>query len=236
MSIITYKTSTSILKDYTPTNKALLRNSINQQKVRFELPTFKLKEILNENYDNDRELNKAYTDYVFLIKQNNLNDVDFLRIIAECKECMNTFSTKEHYDLINAVVSLDWLTRNEQIVYEYNEFITDFVTLHNTYLYDIITKLISFWIPDSKDSEKWILGQPIDDSLKLILKYTHNLLNKLLIIIPMAFGIISDSIESLYPYYGTSTFIVTAYVYNIFWLLQDNPIFKDNLLMLLIKR
>uniref|UniRef100_A0A1B0F989 Uncharacterized protein n=1 Tax=Glossina morsitans morsitans TaxID=37546 RepID=A0A1B0F989_GLOMM len=90
-------------------------------------------------------------------------------------------------------------------------------------------KLISLWIPNEPNKDT-SLNNEISNELEVI----HQLLEKILNVIPMVFDAILDAIESLFPYYKRSSYII--YIHNLLKLLEYKPIFTEYIIRLLMEK
>lgn len=126
---------------------------------------------------------------------------------------------------------LSWMNKSPEIVEEYQSFIVDLLVAHNKYTNIIVSRLISHFLPT--ESESWTRGTPTDD-VRLRLMPIHNLIHKLLDVIPMMFQILLQQISQWFPYYKKSSYIFSGFVYNLFWLIDYRPIYKEDILHLIV--
>uniref|UniRef100_A0A1B0FL60 Uncharacterized protein n=1 Tax=Glossina morsitans morsitans TaxID=37546 RepID=A0A1B0FL60_GLOMM len=87
----------------------------------------------------------------------------------------------------------------------------------------------NLWIPNElhKDTS---LNNEISNELEVI----HQVLEKILNAIPMAFDAILDAIESLFPHYKRYSYI--SYIHNLLKLLEYKPIFTEYIIQLLMEK
>lgn len=186
-----------------------------------------------EDADADENLS-AYEDYIRAMRDSDLSDVDFALIIRESKECIELLNPKFNV-FVQSLISLNWLKRSEQLILDYQAFLIDLLSVHNKYTPYALRSLIEYWIPNPMDRQLWKHGVP-DASITAMLRHVHETLSRIMEVIPMAFDLVIDIIEKLFPYYTKATFIVSGYVHNIFWLLDYRPMFREDVIMLLFKK
>lgn len=163
-----------------------------------------------------------------------VKDEDVLRIIKDARKTIHLlnpiFAT-----LIESLLSIDWIKRNDQIVNEYSEFVVDLLVAHNKYSNLVVRKLISVWIPDDTNIKNWIDNQPTGVTYTQ-LKIIHKLIAKILNAVPMAFEVVAETIEETCPYYKQRSCIVSGFVHNVLWLLKYQPDFLTIIIEMLFKR
>lgn len=175
----------------------------------------------------------AYEDYIRAMRDVNLSDPDFGVLIKESRHCIELL--KPNFTVfVETLISLNWINRNETLIVEYQEFLIDLLSEHNKYTDFVISNLIQFWIPKPIDELFWKNGMP-DERIKFFLNYVHQTLSKILDVIPMANDFAIDVIEKLFPYYTKSSYIIAGYMYNMMWLMEYRPLFREDVLQLLFK-
>lgn len=138
-------------------------------------------------------------------------------------------------NLVEALISLPWKTRQPAALQAYTEFYIDIMVAHNKYVQFGIPKLISLWIPADSDVAMWPNGTPIDN-VKTELEAIHNLLDRILTAIPMSFEVVLEAIENKFPYFKKSTHVISGYVHNVLWLIEYKPIFTEFVIQLLMQK
>lgn len=175
----------------------------------------------------------AYKNYIQAMRDVDLSDPDFAVLIKESRQCIDLL--KPDFEIfIKAVISVNWIKRNESLIIEYQRFLIDLLSEHNEYTSFALAKLIQYWIPNKIDEIAWKNGLP-DEHIKFFLNHVHRTLSKILEVIPMANDFAIEVIEKQFPYYTKSTFIVAGFVYNMIWLLDYRPLFREDILLLLLK-
>lgn len=175
----------------------------------------------------------AYEDYIRAMRDVDLSDPDFGILIKESRQCIELLKPKFTL-FVETIISLNWINRNETLIVEYQKFLIDLLSEHNKYTTFALSKLIQFWVPKPADEAFWKDGIP-DERFKFFLNYVHQTLSKILDVIPMANDFAMDVIERLFPYYTKSSYIIAGYLYNLMWLIDYRPIFREDILQLMFK-
>lgn len=76
------------------------------------------------------------------------------------------------------------MNKSPEVVREYQSFIVDLLVAHNKYTNIVVSRLISYFVPKESERECWTHGAPNDD-VREKLEPVHDLINKLLDVIPM---------------------------------------------------
>lgn len=233
MSVFSGSTATPpILKS---TNTSLTRKKIHDRirnTVQFQLISENgLRRVL-EDAANGENIG-AYEDYIRAMRDIHLGDADFGVLFRESRQCIELLKPKFSI-FVETLIGLNWIDRSEPLIVEYQDFLIDLLSEHNKYTSFALKTLIQFWIPNKIDEYLWKNGVP-DERIKFFLKYIHQTLSKIMDVIPMANDFIIETIEKMFPYYTKSSFIVAGYVYNVMWLLEYRPLFREDILLLLFK-
>lgn len=175
----------------------------------------------------------AYNTYIQTMRDTDLSDADFGVLIKESRQCIELLKPK-FTQFVETLISLNWINRNESLIVEYQKFLIDLLSEHNKYTAFTLSKLIQFWIPKAVDETFWKNGVP-DECIKFFLNYVHQTISKILDVIPMANDFAIEVIEKLFPYYTKPSYIVAGYMYNMMWLMEYRPMFREDILHLLFK-
>lgn len=169
----------------------------------------------------------------------------FIRVIEICDEeivqilkdaCnMVPSLTPDFVDLVEALLSLNWIKRSPQAIRAYTEFGLDVMITHTTYIPYGITKLVALWKPNSADWDDWRNGLP---SRRLLrgLQAVHSMLNRILTAVPMAFDAVIDIITAQFPYFKKPAYVTAGYIHNVLWLVGSMPVFEELLLRLVLQK
>lgn len=149
MSIISKKSigAASILRDHSSTNRARAVQE-HKNKVRFSLNvTQSVADILNCVEQNGNVV--AYDEYICMLTTTAMADDVFRSLIVECKECIPLLQPK-YVRLVETLLSLNWISRPQEIINEYKSFIVELLVTHNKYTRFAVNKLVQLWLPDGE--------------------------------------------------------------------------------------
>ncbi|CAD7085871.1 unnamed protein product [Hermetia illucens] len=217
MSVYSARTGlSSILKTYSTVEREKAKAAV-INKVRFEMPkehgvAGAIEAVLNYN---DYMI---YNEFVSFLKESSLTDADFERVISEARESINLLTPK-FSTLVEALISLDWQDRSEILIKNYIEFYVDLLVAHTKYVHFGISHLISYWIPQDKDEENWPKGVPSAAASKR-LEIVHQVIRRLMTIMPMSFDVVLETIEKSFPYYKKPPHVIGGYVHNILTMMK----------------
>ena len=89
---------------------------------------------------------KNYENLLYKLSHKDLDDDELLRLIKEVKQCIPliriTYNT-----LIEAMLNIKWLKRNDEIILEFHSFVIDLLAARQEFLGFVLNKLISCFIP-----------------------------------------------------------------------------------------
>lgn len=137
-------TPSSILKKTPSLKKRISEIKSTPSKVRFVLPYSKkvrniLKEYVKENNRRD------YEHLVCLIRDSVLIDEDISSLLKEATQCISLLNQDLRL-FVEAVLSISWVDKSENVVREYQSFIVNLVSAHNYHAEFVIDKLVSLFI------------------------------------------------------------------------------------------
>jgi hypothetical protein len=159
------------------------------------------------------------------------------KIVSEAIESIPLI-TKDHILLVQTLLDIRWISRCEEIVELFHKFILNLLTSKSDFLMLCLSKIISCFIPHGEllmslvsgahfthfpslddDSEHWKSGNPtaeLDGKLQLV----HNLIQKILDVMPMLPVQMRKQIRIEFPYYKQASFKIVAYIHNLLLLLD----------------
>lgn len=238
MSIISSATNktlgTSIL-GYTPDRKLLsqVRDS-HQSRISFGAEENFSKKVQDIFREYDRNEKKNYENLLYKLSQCKIKDDELLNIIQETSQSIPLIKSS-YNSFIEALFSINWLKKSPVLITEFHNLIVDILAARSEFLVYIVTKIVGWLVPEGEDAEDWEDGEP---SLKLQAKLTlvHDLLKRLLEVIPMISLTIKRQLISSFPYYKKPNFITLGYIHNLLWILEYYPNFKSDLLELILQK
>ncbi|KAJ8945039.1 hypothetical protein NQ318_019034 [Aromia moschata] len=231
MSVTTRKsggsvTPSSILKKSRSIKSRLSEVSQTPVKVRFVLPHSQKVQIILQEYMKTN-VSKDYENLVCLIRDAELTDEDICSLLKESTECISILNQNLRL-FVDALLSIDWIDKNNRVVARYQSFIVNLVSAHNYHAKVVIEKI------GPTDAE-WLDGNPSEtDYLKCV--NIHTLLNMLLAVVPMCKEILLTSVRNQFPYYNKSTHIHEYYLHNILWILDYQPSLRQDIFFLIFSK
>ncbi|EFA10824.2 RNA polymerase I-specific transcription initiation factor RRN3 [Tribolium castaneum] len=227
-------TPSSILKK-TPSLKSTLNRSLKVNtptKVRFILPhSKKVRHILKDYIKHGNA--KDYENLVCLIRDAELFDDDISSLLKEATECISIMK-QELRLFVEALLSVDWIERNENVVKEYQSFIANLVAAHNYHADFVINKLVTLFFPPLTDPE-WENGTPSKTDI-LKCQHVHSLLCELLRTVPLCNELLIHALIDHFPYMNKSTHIHEYYIQNLLWVICYQPTLRPNILHLIFSK
>ncbi|XP_070855389.1 RNA polymerase I-specific transcription initiation factor RRN3-like isoform X2 [Drosophila suzukii] len=223
---------TSILKPFSSA-EGYRATSVTANKVRFSSPKERgLAESVRVALEEGNfHPVKEFTNF---IRQAEINDDEFLLIVKDAKRVVHSL-TPDFVHVIECLLSLNWKNRSFEIIEAYTEFYIDIMVTHNIYLPIGISKLIVHWIPDDLDESDWVNGCP-SERTRLVLKPIHEVLNRILTAVPMAFDLVIDAISAKFPYFKKPAHVTSGYLFNVLWIIEYKPIFEELILQLVVQK
>lgn len=114
-------------------------------KVRFVLPHSQKVQNILEEYVSTKQ-SRDYENILCLIRDAELTDEDVLSLLKEATDCISLLS-KELKLFVEALLSIDWLSKRSDVVKEYQTFIVNLVAAHNYHAKMVIDRLVKLFIP-----------------------------------------------------------------------------------------
>lgn len=147
MSIISKKSTASILRDHSSTNRTRFVQE-QKNKVRFSLSVTKnVADILDSVEKSGNVI--AYDEYICMLTTTALSDDTFRSLMVECKECIPLLQPK-YVRLVETLLGLSWMQRPQHVVDEFKAFVVELLVTHNKYTRFAVTKLVQCWIPEGR--------------------------------------------------------------------------------------
>ncbi|XP_017111289.1 RNA polymerase I-specific transcription initiation factor RRN3 isoform X2 [Drosophila elegans] len=233
MSLYTRKTGvTSILKTFSGEDRQRAK-AVAANKVRFSTPKEKgLAESVRVAVEEGNF--HLVKEFAYFLRESELTDDEVLLIIKDAKRIVHNL-TSDFVNIVEALLSLNWKNRSSEIIEAYTEFWIDIMVAHNRYLPVGVSKLIIHWIPGDLDASEWVNGCP-SECTRSDLEPIHNVLNRVLTAVPMAFDVVIDAISTKFPYFKKPAHVTAGYLFNVLWLIEYKPIFEELILKLVLQK
>uniref|UniRef100_A0A6P4E2K2 RNA polymerase I-specific transcription initiation factor RRN3-like n=1 Tax=Drosophila rhopaloa TaxID=1041015 RepID=A0A6P4E2K2_DRORH len=173
-------------------------------------------------------------EFIYFLSEAELSDDEVVQILRDAIRMVHNL-TSEFFNVVKALLSLSWKGRSSEIKEAFTEFWIDIMVTHNVYIPMGIPKLIIHWIPSNLDASDWVNGCP-SESTRSDLKPTHDILNRILSAVPMAFDVVINAISTKFPYFKKPAHVTAGYLFNLLWLLEYNQIFEELILQLVLEK
>uniref|UniRef100_T1JK15 RNA polymerase I-specific transcription initiation factor RRN3 n=1 Tax=Strigamia maritima TaxID=126957 RepID=T1JK15_STRMM len=151
------------------------------------------------------------------------NSKTLLRLFSDLKENMAKLDKKQCYELISAVLNLDWLRQDSSIIEHYKAFLLDFILVHTDNLKIVLKTLV----------KNFELGK-FDPSEDVDLQHVHDLLLEISRLVPMMSTSLIPVLSKLFPFYQRDANIQENYVSNLLFITTYLPSKQKEILDLII--
>ncbi|KAH8272200.1 hypothetical protein KR018_011108, partial [Drosophila ironensis] len=173
-------------------------------------------------------------EFAYFLREAELSDGEVEEILRNAKTIVHMLSP-DFYNLVETLLSINWRTRNYMVIEAYTAFCIDILVAHNAYIPMGICKCILHWIPADLDAADWVNGQP-SEKARSDLKPIHDILNRIVTAVPMAFDVVVETISAKFPYFKKPAYVTGGYLYNVLWLLDYKPVFEELILQLVLQK
>lgn len=231
MSITTEKRRiSSILKPSSSLDGSRLNSSMSQNKVRFD--DLSIESVLQDAIEHSRL--QRYEHLLATVKEEQFDEGQFQQIFVESKRCVHLLNANFGM-LVEALLSVDWIARNENSQEVFKGFVIELLVAHNNYTYLAVSKLVQRFVPSDEDPNGWVHGMPSDEKLKTF-SPVHDLIVRLKNVIPMVFDVILCQLRKNFPYFKKPTHVICGYLHNTLWMTEHSPMFIEELLEIVFNK
>ncbi|XP_076636521.1 RNA polymerase I-specific transcription initiation factor RRN3 homolog Tif-IA [Colletes latitarsis] len=228
MSVISSRVSSvsSILKA-PGVRSQLIRQS---NRVYFKLPK-NLKSIIY-NFESGNGT-KDYEDLIHILRDSNIKDTDLKEFLTNVRQCISLLGPT-HKIFIETLLQLKWTNRSLEVTSAYKAFLEDLICMQIYYAKYVIDNLVEQFKPDENDME-WEAGQCREEDVQR-LSHIHDVLCKILKIVPMSSKLLLQSLRGRFPYIVHGTHTHEVYVYALIQIFEYAPQLRSDILSLIINR
>ncbi|XP_076301490.1 RNA polymerase I-specific transcription initiation factor RRN3 homolog Tif-IA [Lasioglossum baleicum] len=229
MSVVSSRVSSvsSILKA-PGVRSQLIRQS---NRVYFKLPK-NLKNIIY-NFENG-SVTKDYEDLICVLRDSNIKDTDLIEFLGNVRQCISLL-TPVHKLFVETLLQLKWTNRSSEVASAYKTFIEDLICMQIHYAKNVIDNLVEQFKPEDNDEVKWEAGECKEEDVQR-LNHLHDILRKILIVVPMSSKLLLQSLRGRFPYIAHGTHMHEVYVYALLQVLEYAPQLRSDILSLIINR
>ncbi|XP_031839526.1 RNA polymerase I-specific transcription initiation factor RRN3 homolog Tif-IA [Nomia melanderi] len=229
MSVVSSRVSSvsSILKA-PGVRSQLIRQS---NRVYFKLPT-NLKNIIY-NFESGNGT-KDYEDLICVLRDSNIKDSDLIEFLMNVRQCISLLNPV-HKLFVETLLQLKWTNRSLEVASAYKSFIEDLICMQIHYAKNVIDNLVEQFKPDESDETEWEAGECKEEDIYR-LNHIHDVLCKILKIVPMSSKLLLQSLRGRFPYIIHGTHMHEVYVYALLQILEYAPQLRSDILSLIINR
>lgn len=173
-----------------------------------------------------------YQKFLSFIHEERCDEEELLAIISESRNCVGLLSFNFRA-YIETLLNLNWQKRSDKFTEEFKCFIVDLVVAHNKYCAVVISMLVARFVPNEEELLDWHYGTP-SEQISHELKHTHDLLDRILEVIPMAFDILLRQLGQQFPFYKKPAEVIGGYIHSLLQLIAYRPIFQEDVLILIV--
>lgn len=156
-----------------------LNGSFSQNKVRFD--DLAVEAVLQDALQNGQL--QRFEVLVLEIKAEQFDDDKFQQVIVESKRCVHLLNANFGM-LVEALLSVNWLARNESSREVYKGFVIELLVAQGNYTTLAVSKLVQLFLPRDEDKEGWVRGVPTVATAERF-EPVHDLFVRLKNVIPM---------------------------------------------------
>lgn len=232
MSITTEKRRiSSILKPYPSLDGSKLNTSLSQKKVLFD--DLSIESVLQDALENNRL--QRYEHLLAAVKEEQFDDGKFQQVFIESKRCVCMLNSNFGM-LVEALLSVNWLSRSETAQEIYMEFVIELLVAHSNYTSLAVAKLVQQFLPKDEDrTTGWTHGMPSEEVSKGFAP-VHDLITRLKNVIPMIFNVILVQLRKQFPYFKKPSHVICGYLHNVLWMTEHSSMFSEELLEIVFNR
>lgn len=141
-------TPTSILKLPRKVKTSPSETKHTPVKVRFVLPHAQKVESILKEFAATKQ-SRDYENILCLIRDAEFTDEDVSSLLREASDCISLLN-KDLKLFIEAMLSINWLSKRLEVIKEYQTFIVNLVAAHNYHAKMVIDKLVKLFIPGKR--------------------------------------------------------------------------------------
>ncbi|XP_017886626.1 RNA polymerase I-specific transcription initiation factor RRN3 [Ceratina calcarata] len=228
MSVVSSRVSSvsSILKN--GVRSQLLRQS---NRVYFKLP----QDLRNIIYNFEAGSGaKDYEELICILRDSIIKDKDLIEFLSNVRQCISLLGPI-HKVFIETLLQMKWMNRPSDVTSAYKAFLEDLICMQIHYAKNVIDNLVEQFKPDKDDDAKWQNGECSAEDIQR-LNHIHDVLQKILKVVPMSSKLLLQSVRARYPYIIHGTHTHQVYVYALIQILDYAPQLRSDILSLIINR
>ncbi|KOX67426.1 RNA polymerase I-specific transcription initiation factor RRN3 [Melipona quadrifasciata] len=176
---------------------------------------------------------KNYEDLICILRNSDIKDADLIEFLSNVRQCISLLGPV-HKVLVETLLQIKWTNRSLDVTSAYKVFIEDLICMQIHYAKNAIDNLIEQFKPDDNDGTEWKIGVSKEDIQRL--NHIHNILQKVLKVVPMSSKLLLQSLGARFPYFIQGTHTHEVYIYALIQILEYAPHLQSDILSLIINR
>ncbi|KAL6423028.1 hypothetical protein ACFW04_010482 [Cataglyphis niger] len=177
---------------------------------------------------------KEYEKLIYTLKEDAVKDNDLAEFLFEARQCISLLDIR--YDLfVQILLRIQWTTKSPEVISAYKLFLQDLVCMQTVYIKTVINSLIQLFKSVEDNNAECKPGEFKDEDIEK-LNHIHDILHKILEIVPMSSQVLLQSLSSQFPYIAHGTYTHEIYMYALLQILNYAPQLRSDILSLIINR
>ncbi|XP_072750819.1 RNA polymerase I-specific transcription initiation factor RRN3 isoform X2 [Anoplolepis gracilipes] len=179
---------------------------------------------------------KEYEKLIHLLKEDATKDSDLAEFLSEARQCVSLLDAK--YELfVQILLRIQWTTKSPEVISTYKLFLQDLVCMQTLYIKLVINSLTQLFKSEdtTQNNAERKPGEFKDEDEKR-LNHIHDILHKILEVVPMSSQVLLQSLASQFPYIKHGTYTHEIYIYALLQILNYAPQLRSDILSLIINR
>lgn len=186
--------------------------------------------------------NKDFDWLTSRLSDPEIETAELHKYIRSIRKCI-TFLDRDYEILVGLMLKLDWPTREQSLVKEYQAFLLNLVSAHTYYLragLRMLVKHFMCYLLPVKPQCDVQHNVTIDESLKqkhdLMFVNVHLVLKAITQIVPMTPKVLIPLLSELFPFFNKDVYIQECYVKNLLQITHYLPNMRQKIMEIVIER
>ncbi|CAH2257992.1 jg25256 [Pararge aegeria aegeria] len=221
MAVTAQKTVASLMQKTLDRQAAIARLKISFKKNQIE------KVLLSYIRDGN---SAPYNELLNILRDNSLNDSNFRILFEDCLRCVVLLG-RELKPFVDVLCSIEWASREEDLVDIYSRFLINLVTAHTYHSTRILGALVKLF---RADGENWE-DTPSPD---IVSKWSnvHTVIAQIVAVMPMTSDLLMQTVAEQFPYYKAGCFCNRAYIHNLIWMGKYLPSLVEQIMTAIVSK
>ncbi|EFN70240.1 RNA polymerase I-specific transcription initiation factor RRN3 [Camponotus floridanus] len=177
---------------------------------------------------------KEYEKLIYSLKEGAIKDSDLAKFLSKARQCISLLDTR-HELFVQIILRIQWTSKSAEVISVYKLFLQDLVCMQTLYIKTVINSLIHLFKSVEDNNAEHKPGEFKDKDIER-LNHIHDILHKILEVIPMSSQVLLQSLASQFPYIAHGTYTHEIYIYALLQILNYAPQLRSDILSLIINR